>query len=88
LTAADVAAAIAATPTPGAPVSSLPTTASDVDVIEPEWVDKAEEVVRLHQGDPYQEEEAIEELQEDYLQKRYGVNVADPNASDSKPKGA
>ncbi len=89
LTAAQVAAAIAATPAPGvAPTSQNPATALDVDVIEPEWVDQAEAVVRAHTGDPYGEEEAIEELQEDYLQKRYGINVADPKASDTKPKGA
>jgi hypothetical protein len=59
-----------------------------VDVIEPEWVDKAEEVVRAHHGDPYGEEEAVEVLQEDYLQKRYGISVADPNKPDAgKPKG-
>jgi hypothetical protein len=50
-----------------------------VDVIEPEWVSKAEEAVRTHQGDPYGEEEAVEDLQEDYLQKRYGFSVQDPN---------
>ena len=90
LTPADVVAAIAATPTAGVvpTVGSTPATAGDVDLIEPEWVDKAEEVVRTHSGDPYGEEEAIEELQEDYLTKRYGIVVADPNASDTKPKGA
>jgi hypothetical protein len=90
LTPADVAAAIAATPTPGAvpTVGATPASAADVDLIEPEWVDKAEEVVRAHSGDPYGEEEAIEELQEDYLNKRYGITVTDPNASDTKPKGA
>ncbi len=89
LSAADVAAAIAATPTPGAAPATTPTppTAGDVDVIEPEWVQKAEEVIVAHQGDPYAEEEAIEDLQEDYLQKRYGITVADPNPDDSKPKG-
>ncbi len=94
LTAADVAAAIAATPTVGAKPtgivsasSAMPGTAGDVDVIEPEWVDKAEEVVQAHFGDPFGEEEAIEELQEDYLQKRYGIDVADPDARDTKPKG-
>jgi hypothetical protein len=92
LTASDVAAAIAATPTVGAqanPVASTPSPslAGDVDVIEPEWVDKAEAAVREHHGDPYGEEEAIEKLQEDYLQKRYGINVAEPDADNPKPKG-
>jgi hypothetical protein len=87
LSAADVAAAIAAVPTPSAasaPPASL--AAADVDVIEPEWVAKAEEVVRQHEGDPYGEEEAVEELQRDYLQKRYGHAVADPDAK--KPEAS
>jgi len=91
LSAADVAAAIAATPAVGAAPTSAsanPATAADVDVIEPEWVDKAEVVIRDHAGDPYGEEEAIEDLQQDYLQKRYGINVADPNPDDTKSKGA
>lgn len=96
LSAADVAAAIAATPAVGptpAPVAPVPGTAGDVDVIEPEWVDKAEQVVMQHQGDPYGEEEAIEGLQEEYLEKRYGIKVADPHSDgadaqpDTKPKG-
>src|SRR6266404_4384685 len=60
MSADDVAAAIAAVPGPGGPsgVVPTPTVAGDVDVIEPEWVDRAEQVVRAHQGDPYGEEEA------------------------------
>ena len=88
LSAVDVAAALAETSTPGAPAATpAPQIAGDVDVLEPEWVDKADQVVRAHAGDPYAEEEAIEELQQDYLQKRYGIKVADPNADDTKPKG-
>ena len=89
LTAADVAAAIAAVPGPtapgGTPSMPAPTAAGDVDVIEPEWVDKAEQVVKAHEGDPYGEEEAVEDLQQDYLQKRYGHTVKDPDSS--KPEG-
>jgi hypothetical protein len=58
-------------------------------VIEPEWVNQAEQVVAAHQGDPYGEEEAIEDLQRDYLLKRYGMKVGDPKAdtaSDTPPK--
>jgi hypothetical protein len=89
LTAADVAAAIAAVPGPNAPGGAVPTptVASDEDLIEPEWVAKAEEVVAAHQGDPYGEEEAVEDLQRDYLQKRYGHAVGDPDADSGKPKG-
>ena len=83
LSAADVAAAIAAVPNGSAtPVSAsapTPIAANDVDLIEPEWVAKAEDVVAKHQGDPYGEEEAVEALQQEYLQQRYGHTVASPN---------
>jgi len=91
-----VAAAIAALPG-GAPPPALqsgvpiPAAAGDVDVIEPEWVTKADDVIKTHQGDPYSEEEGIEQLQQDYLQKRYGISVKgedDMGGSGSKSKGA
>jgi hypothetical protein len=75
-------------PTPHAVPTGTPATAGDVDVIEPEWVDKAEEVVKAHEGDPYGEEEAIEDLQRDYLSKRYGISVAKADEKDTKPKGS
>jgi hypothetical protein len=89
LSADDVAAAIAAVPGPAAPGGAVPTptAAGDIDVIEPDWVDKAEEVVRAHHGDPYQEEEAIEDLQQDYLKKRYGYTVGDPKQDGNKSEG-
>ncbi len=70
-------------PAPGqqpatAPASSSPATADDVDVIEKEWVEKAEEVVKKNEDDPYDEEEAVEELQTDYLKKRYDHTVDKP----------
>ncbi len=87
LSAADVAAAIAATPTVGSSAPSgavaTPAVAADQDVIEPEWVDKAEQVIDATQGDPYAEEAAIESLQVEYLQKRYGHAVKKPD--DNKP---
>jgi hypothetical protein len=86
----DVAAVIASVPGPNGPAGAVPTPtiAGDVDVIEPEWVDRAEQTVREHQGDPYEEEEAVEDLQQDYLKKRYGYNVSDPNSDSNKPEGA
>jgi hypothetical protein len=86
----DVAAAIAPTPRVPATANRVPTpsAAGDVDVIEPEWVSKAEHEITQHQGDPYGEEEAIEDLQQDYLKQRYGYNVANPNNADgNKPEG-
>lgn len=81
LSASDVSAAIAAMPTPTAPaVSSLPvpSAAADEDLIEPEWVNKTEQVIAETSGNPFAEEEAIENLQIDYLQKRYGHQVKKP----------
>jgi hypothetical protein len=81
LTAADVAAALAATPMPKAPVvppPSMPVSADDVDVVEPEWVAAAEQVMAQTAGNPYAEEEAFETLQVDYLKKRYGHEVKKP----------
>jgi len=68
------AAATAATaqPTP----TTGPATAADQDVIEKEWVDKADEVVAKTAGQPHAEEDAVEDLQIDYLKKRYGKDVA------------
>ena len=89
LSADDVAAAIAAVPgaSQSGGASPLPASAGDVDVIEPEWVDKAESEVRAHQGDPYGEEEAIEKLQQDYLSKRYGRSVGSADAGTNKSEG-
>src|SRR5688500_12877630 len=42
-------------------VPSTPQIADDVDVIEKEWVDRAEQVVSQTKGDPYQEEEMVED---------------------------
>lgn len=81
LNATDVAAAIAAMPAPAGPFTAalpVPTAAADEDLIEPEWVSKTEEVIAQNSGNPYAEEEAIEDLQIDYLQKRYGHIVKKP----------
>ena len=79
LTADEVAAVIASTPAvTSAAIPGTPDTAVDQDVIEPEWVDKAESVIQETAGNPYAEEEAVENLQIDYLQKRYGHEVKKP----------
>ena len=91
---APAAPAPAPAPAMPAPVQGTPAAAGDVDVIEPEWVDKAEGVIAAHINDPYGEEAAVEKLQEEYLQQRYGIKVADPNTNstsnpgDIKPSGS
>lgn len=55
--------------------SQSPQIADDVDVIEKEWVDAAEQIVKDTRDDPFRQEEAVENLQIDYLKKRYGKDV-------------
>lgn len=72
-----VIVAPAANATPSAEV-----TAADVDVIEPEWVKKAEEAVAKNREDPRAEEKAVEAVQIEYLKKRYNLDV---KPGDDKP---
>lgn len=76
----DVAQAIAGMPT-ASNSSVAPAAASDQDVVEPEWVDAAEQAIAQTAGNPYAEEEAVEALQIDYLKKRYGHEVKKPEES-------
>ena len=54
-----------------------PTVAADEDLIEKEWVDKAKKIVADTQNDPHQREEAVNQLQRDYLKKRYGREMGE-----------
>lgn len=59
-----------------APVAvAAPAVAEDVDVIEPEWVKRAEEAVAANKNDPRGEEAAVEALQIEYLKTRYNLDV-------------
>ena len=57
-----------------APVGS-PMVAADEDLIEKEWVDKAKEIIEQTKDDPHARTQKVNELQRDYLQKRYGKVV-------------
>ena len=54
-----------------------PTVAADDDLIEKEWVDKAKKIVAETQNDPRQREDAVNQLQRDYLKKRYGRELGE-----------
>jgi hypothetical protein len=56
-------------------VGSNPLTAKDDDLIEREWIRKAQDIVRLTRSDPKQQQTKVTELQADYLSKRYGKNL-------------
>lgn len=53
------------------PVSATPLVAADEELIEKEWVDKAKEIIEQTSDDPYTRTEKVNELQRDYLKKRY-----------------
>lgn len=54
------------------PANSNPIVAADEDLIEKEWVDKAKEIIQQTRDDPHARTLKVNELQRDYLQKRYG----------------
>lgn len=54
-----------------------PMVAADEDLIEKEWVDKAKKIVAETHNDPHQREEAVNQLQRDYLKKRYGRELGE-----------
>lgn len=69
----------------GAPAAQAPTQtvseddlpAEDVDVIEKEWVDRAENIIKTTANDPFVEEQQEESLSKEYLKKRFNVDVDD-----------
>jgi hypothetical protein len=58
-----------------APKDTNPLAASDEDLIEKEWVDKAKKIVALTRDDPFKQEQEVSRLQADYLKKRYGKEI-------------
>jgi hypothetical protein len=67
-------------PPPIAPVATQPTddspaVAGDEDVIEKEWVDKAKKIIAETKDDPFGRSARVNELQKDYLRKRYNKEL-------------
>lgn len=54
---------------------SAPLIASDDDLIEKEWVDKAKKIVAETQNDPYSREDKVSKLRVDYIKKRWGRDL-------------
>ena len=52
-----------------------PLIASDDDLIEKEWVDKAKKIVAETQNDPYAREYKVSKLRVDYIKKRWGRDL-------------
>lgn len=58
-----------------------PAVAGDEDVIEKEWVDKAKKIILETKDDPHGRTQRVNELQKDYLRKRYSKELG---ASDTE----
>lgn len=52
-----------------------PLVAADADIIEKEWVDKAKDIILKTRDDPSARTAMVNELQRDYLKKRYGKEL-------------
>lgn len=55
--------------------TAMPLVASDDDLIEKEWVDKAKKIILQTKDDPFRREQEVGKLQADYLRKRYGREI-------------
>ncbi|MFZ1250404.1 MAG: hypothetical protein WAR37_03095 [Candidatus Microsaccharimonas sp.] len=56
-------------------ISATPLVAADEDLIEKEWVDKAKQIIEQTRDDPHARTQKVNELQRDYLQKRFGKTI-------------
>ena len=56
-------------------ITDVPDTAADDDLIEKEWVNKAKHIIAQTIDDPRAREEAVGQLQREYLRKRYGKEL-------------
>jgi Txe/YoeB family toxin of Txe-Axe toxin-antitoxin module len=56
-------------------VTDSPVVAADEDVIEKEWVDKAKKIILQTKDDPFERTNKVNELQRDYLKKRYNKDL-------------
>ena len=88
--ASDASGAATPVPSPVTPVTDdaasndqtglvTPAVAADEDLIEKEWVDRAKKIVADTREDPYSQENAVSQLQKDYLKKRYGRELGEAN---------
>lgn len=56
--------------------TGAPLVAEDADLIEKEWVDRAKKILQETKDDPFARTNRVNELQRDYLKKRYNKDLA------------
>lgn len=57
------------------PKISVPETANDTDLIEKEWVIKAQSIVNKTIDDPYKQSRELTALKAEYIKKRYNKDI-------------
>ncbi|MDR2063929.1 MAG: hypothetical protein LBQ02_04070 [Candidatus Nomurabacteria bacterium] len=57
--------------------SNTPEVAKDGNLIEKEWVEHIDQIVRNTKDNPHQREEEIKNVQADYLRKRLNYQIGD-----------
>ncbi len=60
---------------PRAGTTQTPLVASDDDLMEKEWVQAIKRVLLETRDNPYGREQAIKNVQADYVMKRYGIQI-------------
>ncbi len=56
-------------------LGDIPDVAADDNLIEKEWVDKAKHIITETADDPHAREQAVSQLQKEYLRRRYGKEL-------------
>lgn len=56
-------------------VVSLPSEASDTDLIEKEWINVLQNIVKHTSEDPYTQQAEISKVKADYMKKRYNKDI-------------
>jgi hypothetical protein len=49
--------------------------ASDADIIEKEWVDRAKQVVNTTLNDPFKQQNMLNDVKADYMKKRFNKDI-------------
>ena len=60
---------------------SMPQIADDSDLIEKEWVEKAQEIIARTKDDPHTQSKALGKIKSEYLKKRFDKETKDDSGA-------
>ncbi|MDP4038927.1 MAG: hypothetical protein Q8P54_03150 [bacterium] len=64
--------------TPQTPADNAADISDESGKVDKQYVDKAEEIIKTNADDPHKEEEDEEDLSQDFLKKKFNLDVNDP----------